>query len=99
MRIAEREQAVGYNLTTLSWLSNRTWMQPTHFVPLVYGPAHAHNAGATRKLTLGRCEERVLFEPQAIDQPTVGHVNVVVCDGVINRDVGNQDTTFRHAHR
>jgi hypothetical protein len=50
-------------------------------------------------VALGRCEERVLFAPQAIDQPAVGHVNVVVRDGVINRDVGNQDTTFRYAHR
>ena len=48
---------------------------------------------------LARCKECVLFESQTIDQPAVGHANVVVRDGVIKRYVGNQDTTFRHAHR
>jgi hypothetical protein len=48
---------------------------------------------------LARRKECVLFEPQTIDQPAVGHANVVVRHRVINWHVGNQDTTFRNAHR
>jgi hypothetical protein len=48
---------------------------------------------------LTRREERVLFEPQTIDQTAVRYANVVIRDCMVDRHVGNQDTTFGHAHR